>query len=152
MWELAAQLIIRREEIIYNLENFERFASDPNRYFVKGHRGSSAARLEEAVQREKIYKVISWNSNLISWSNWVFNISPVFIKKIEELQKRLEPILVEIEREYNDKLRYAGRVYLEKMKWDRVEMLHYLTEERRVRYFKNEIRSKHLPPTSLAEI
>lgn len=33
------------------------------------------------------------------------------------------------------------------MKWDRIEMLHYLTEERRVKYFKNEIKAKKLKET-----
>lgn len=58
-WEMAAELIVQREQFIYDLESFERFASDPNRYFLKGHRGSSAARLEEALLREKLYKVLS---------------------------------------------------------------------------------------------
>ena len=39
------------------MESFERLASDPNRFFVKGFRGSSAARLEEAQNRDIIYKV-----------------------------------------------------------------------------------------------
>ena len=61
-WELAADLIVKRERIIFDLENFERFASDPNRYFLKGNKGSSAARLEEAIQREQFYKVFIRNN------------------------------------------------------------------------------------------
>ena len=50
--------MVEREKCIYELENFERTASDPNRYFLKGHRGSSAARLEEALIRDNLYKVL----------------------------------------------------------------------------------------------
>ena len=35
-WEKATDLIIEREKYIYELENFERTASDPNRFFLKG--------------------------------------------------------------------------------------------------------------------
>lgn len=35
-WESATDLIIEREKFIYDLENFERYASDPNRFFLKG--------------------------------------------------------------------------------------------------------------------
>lgn len=57
-WEKATDLIVEREKCIFELENFERTASDPNRYFLKGHRGSSAARLEEALIRDNLYKVL----------------------------------------------------------------------------------------------
>jgi hypothetical protein len=57
-WEIATNLIIERERHIFDLETFERYASDPNRFFQKGHRGSSVARLEEAQQRDNLYKVI----------------------------------------------------------------------------------------------
>ena len=52
-----------------------------------------------------------------------------------------------IEKKYKDCITYNGRPYLDKMKWDRIEMLHSLTEERRKKYFKNEIKSKHLTPS-----
>ena len=55
-------------------------------------------------------------------------------------------LLVSIEKKYKDVISYNGRPYLDKMKWDRIEMLHALTEERRQKYFKSEIRSKHLKP------
>ena len=56
-WESATELIVRREELMVMLENFERVASDPNRFFEKGSRGSSVARLEEAKQRSYLHKV-----------------------------------------------------------------------------------------------
>ena len=126
-WETATDLIVQREKYIFELENFERFASDPNRFFLKGYRGSSAARLEEAVQRETIYKLI------------------------DDLQAKIEPILIKIEKKYKDVLSYNSRPYLDKMKWDRIEMLHWLTEERRMKYFKNEAKNKQLK-TNLIEL
>lgn len=119
-WEKAADLIIEREKCIFELENFERTASDPNRFFLKGNRGSSAARLEEAVIRDNLYKLI------------------------ESLQIRIEKELIEIEKKFKDTIAYNGRNYLDKMKWDRIEMLHFLTEERRYKYFKHEIKHKKL--------
>ena len=35
-WEAAVKLILSRENLITRLEDFERFASDPNRFFEKG--------------------------------------------------------------------------------------------------------------------
>ena len=56
-WERATRLILKRESLMAQLESFERSASDPNRFFEKGSRGSSVARLEEAKIRSDIYKV-----------------------------------------------------------------------------------------------
>ena len=125
-WEKVTTLIIDREKFIHELEGFEKFASDPNRYFLRGYRGSSAARLDEAVQRENLYSAL------------------------DELQEKIEPILIKIEKMFGDVVTYNDRPYLEKMKYDRLEMLHFLTEERRIKYFKNEIRSKQLK-TSIVE-
>jgi hypothetical protein len=119
-WEKVTEIIIERETFIYQLENFERIASDPNRYFVKGYRGSSCARLDEAIQRENLYKII------------------------DQIQSKIEPLLKKIEKKHNDIITYNDRPYSDKMKWDRVEMLYYLTEERRLKYFKSEIRVKQL--------
>jgi hypothetical protein len=35
-WEIAVKLILAREALIIKLEDFERLASDPNRFFEKG--------------------------------------------------------------------------------------------------------------------
>ena len=90
-------------------------SSDPNRFFVKVYRGSSNARLNEALQRESLYK------------------------KIDDIQETLEKLLAHIEKTFNDKVTYNGRLYSEKMKWDRVEMLYWLSEERRMKFFKHEL-------------
>ena len=116
-WEAAANLIAERERHIYQLEQFERAASDPNRFFARNQRGSSVARLEEAQQRDLIYK------------------------SIDAVQPRIERIVTAIEKRYGDTVTYSGRAYLDKMRWDRVEMLHFLTEERRLKFIKNEIKT-----------
>ena len=36
-WEEATDLVVQREALINKLENFERLASDPNRFFEKGN-------------------------------------------------------------------------------------------------------------------
>lgn len=36
-WERATSLIIEREKFIHELEGFEKFASDPNRFFLRGN-------------------------------------------------------------------------------------------------------------------
>lgn len=126
-WEKATNLIVAREKQLFELENFEKLGSDPNRFFMRGFRGSSAARLGEAQHRDNIYKII------------------------DGLQAKLEVILLNIQKRYKDTISYNGRNYLEKMKWDRIEMLHWLTEDRRIKYFKHEIRAKQLK-VNMAEI
>jgi len=51
--EQAAELIVEREALLTKLEAFEKFASDPNRFFEKGPNGLSIARLNESTTREK---------------------------------------------------------------------------------------------------
>lgn len=52
-WEQATDLILRREALLVKLEQFERNASDPNRFFAKtnGVKKSSVLLLEEARYR-----------------------------------------------------------------------------------------------------
>lgn len=35
-WEKATDLVVEREKQLYELENFEKLGSDPNRFFMKG--------------------------------------------------------------------------------------------------------------------
>lgn len=56
-WDSAAKVVLEREALMAELEAFERLASDPNRFFVKGHQGSSKARMQEAAERENLLKV-----------------------------------------------------------------------------------------------
>ena len=49
-------------------------------------------------------------------------------------------MISEIEKKYGDKISYNGRDYMDKMKWDRIEMLHWLQEERRKNYFEKDLK------------
>ncbi|KAK2157092.1 hypothetical protein LSH36_199g05026 [Paralvinella palmiformis] len=118
IWEQAIDLVLQREAVIAKLENFERLASDPNRFFEKGQRGSSVARLEEARMRSLYYK------------------------KIDSLEEGLLEILIHLEKEYNDVVTYQGRPYREKMHWDRTEMLYWLQEERKEQAMEYESRMR----------
>jgi hypothetical protein len=66
------------------------------------------------------------------------------LKKIEKLEKKIKILILEIEKKYGDKISYNGRDYNDKMKWDRIEMLHWLQEERRKNYFDNEVKLKKI--------
>ncbi|XP_067860688.1 coiled-coil domain-containing protein 87 [Heptranchias perlo] len=106
-WEKAVQLIKQRECILSKLEDFERFASNPNRFFVKGYWGTSAARLKESKERDKLHSDIS------------------------QIESTLSKILKKIKNNFEDIVTYKGRPYLEKMQRDKVEMLFWLQQERR---------------------
>ncbi|XP_016390477.1 coiled-coil domain-containing protein 87-like isoform X1 [Sinocyclocheilus rhinocerous] len=107
-WEQAARLIQKRELLLSRLEDFEREASDPNRFFQRGYNGSSIARMEEASQREKLNSQIS------------------------VVDQELSKTMGHITTRFNDNISYKGRPYREKMRWDRTEMLYWLQQERRV--------------------
>ncbi|KAJ8029847.1 Coiled-coil domain-containing protein 87 [Holothuria leucospilota] len=106
-WEVATELILQREAILSNLEAFERFASDPDRFFHKGQRGSSVARLQEAKKRSSFYAGLQ-------------NLEGKTRRKIQFVEKK-----------YQDVVTYQGRPYLDKMKVDCTEMLYWLQQERR---------------------
>ncbi|XP_064609206.1 coiled-coil domain-containing protein 87-like [Liolophura sinensis] len=126
-WEQVAQLITQRESILRKLEKFERNASDPNRFFTKGHKGSSAARLDEARERSYYYRCI------------------------EDVEEDIKRELDYVKNNFNDIITYKGRPYTDKMKWDRIEMLHWLSEERKNNAIKYEtvVRQIPLKPTHL---
>nr|XP_055046557.1 coiled-coil domain-containing protein 87 isoform X2 [Misgurnus anguillicaudatus] len=107
-WEQAARLIQQRELLLSRLEDFEREASDPCRFFQQGYHGSSIARMEEASRREKLSSQIS------------------------AVDKELSKTIGHITTRFNDSITYKGRPYKDKMRWDRIEMLYWLQQERRV--------------------
>ncbi|XP_073724899.1 coiled-coil domain-containing protein 87 isoform X4 [Misgurnus anguillicaudatus] len=107
-WEQAARLIQQRELLLSRLEDFEREASDPCRFFQQGYHGSSIARMEEASCREKLSSQIS------------------------AVDKELSKTIGHITTRFNDSITYKGRPYKDKMRWDRIEMLYWLQQERRV--------------------
>ncbi|KAL1275725.1 hypothetical protein QQF64_035348 [Cirrhinus molitorella] len=128
-WEQAARLIQKRELLLSRLEDFEKEASDPNRFFQRGYHGSSIARMEEASQREKLNSQISVVD--------------------QELYKTIDHITTR----FNDNISYKGRPYREKMRWDRTEMLYWLQQERRVQSLEMFVDGRmalpiRLPPLS----
>ncbi|XP_043092323.1 coiled-coil domain-containing protein 87 isoform X2 [Puntigrus tetrazona] len=128
-WEQAARLIQKRELLLSRLEDFERKASDPNRFFQRGYKGSSIARMEEASQREKL------NS------------------RISVVDQELSETMGLITTRFNDNISYKGRPYGEKMRWDRTEMLYWLQQERRVQSLEMFVDGRmalpvRLPPLS----
>lgn len=106
-WELAAQCVVERENVMAELEAFERLASDPNRFFEFGYRGSSAARLDEARIRSRLYK------------------------RLEDMVPTIKRAVEHVKQHFGDVITYRGRPYLDKMRSDRVEMLYWLQEERK---------------------
>jgi len=106
-WESAAKLIVERETLMAKLESHESVGSDPNRFYKGGFLGSSKARFKEAAKRNGIHHQMD-----------------LLQRKIEDRQKYLWD-------NFQDVLTFEGRAYLEKMQWDKTEMLFYLQEERR---------------------
>lgn len=50
---------------------------------------------------------------------------------MDALDNVVREAVLRLENDFQDSLTYQGRPYLDKMKWDRVEMLYWLQEERR---------------------
>jgi hypothetical protein len=65
------------------------------------------------------------------------------------LEKKIKSLITEMEKKYGDNITYNGRDYNDKMKWDRIEMLHWLQEERRKDYFEIEMKAKNFSPQIL---
>ncbi|XP_051976551.1 coiled-coil domain-containing protein 87 [Xyrauchen texanus] len=124
-WEQAAQLIQQRELLLFKLEDFERVASNPNRFFQQGYHGSSMARMEEARQREKLNSQIS------------------------AVDKEIFEIIGHITTHFNGIVTYKGRPYCEKIRWDRIEMLYWLQQERRVQSLEMFVEGRMALPVRL---
>ncbi|XP_019626876.1 PREDICTED: coiled-coil domain-containing protein 87-like isoform X3 [Branchiostoma belcheri] len=106
-WEKATCLILKREAALSQLERFERQASDPNRFFERGYRGSSVARMEESKQRTEL------------------------LRRLDVLDKKAGDAVKKVAKNFQDSISFQGRPYMDKMKWDRTEMLYWLQQERR---------------------
>ncbi|XP_035667190.1 coiled-coil domain-containing protein 87-like isoform X2 [Branchiostoma floridae] len=106
-WEKATCLILQREAALSHLERFERQASDPNRFFERGYRGSSVARMEESKQRTEL------------------------LRRLDVLDKKAGDAVKKVATNFQDSISFQGRPYMDKMKWDRTEMLYWLQQERR---------------------
>ncbi|XP_053405914.1 uncharacterized protein LOC123566374 isoform X2 [Mercenaria mercenaria] len=120
-WEKVTDLVLKREALLVKLEKFERMASDPNRFFEKGQKRSSVQRLKEAQQRSYFYK------------------------RIDAADAEIKDELQLIKKNFKDVITYKGRPYHDKMKWDRIEMLHWLQEERKQNALQYEAMMKNIP-------
>ncbi|CAF4721115.1 unnamed protein product, partial [Rotaria magnacalcarata] len=72
--------------------------------------GSSKMRLSESRRRTYLYNQLSI------------------------LEKQITEHLKKIKKTFGDTVTYNGRNYVDKMQFDKLEMLHYLQEERRLNY------------------
>ncbi|XP_074861857.1 coiled-coil domain-containing protein 87 [Carettochelys insculpta] len=105
-WEKAAKIIQERELLLVELEKFEQAASDPNRFFKRSLE-SFATCAWESKTRGCLYAAIAERDTNI----WI--------------------ILHQIKEKFHDTVTFKGRPYLEKMRWDKVEMLYWLQQKRR---------------------
>ncbi|KAJ3175764.1 Coiled-coil domain-containing protein 87 [Geranomyces variabilis] len=106
LWKTASQHIITREELLKEIEAFERTASDPERFFLKGPEGSSAARLKEAKDREDL------------------------MRRLHFVEARITDVIANIKLELKESVTYEGAPYKEKMKSDYTEMIKRLQRDR----------------------
>uniref|UniRef100_A0A8C2MSR3 Coiled-coil domain-containing protein 87 n=1 Tax=Cricetulus griseus TaxID=10029 RepID=A0A8C2MSR3_CRIGR len=107
-WERVLKPIQKRELLLARLEWFERQASDPNRFFQKSDLILSRF-LEENQSRSYIQR------------------------KLNLMESSLITLLKKIESVFGEPVTFKGRRYLDKMKQDKVEMLYWLQQQRRVR-------------------
>ncbi|XP_049636838.1 coiled-coil domain-containing protein 87 [Suncus etruscus] len=107
-WEQALEHIKQRELLLGKLEWFERQASNPNRLFQSGL--SPNHLLEENQVRNQLYK------------------------NLRRVDRPLTTLLEDIKTLFGEPVTFKGRSYLEKMQHDRVEMLYWLQQRRRIRH------------------
>ncbi|PVD19306.1 hypothetical protein C0Q70_19793 [Pomacea canaliculata] len=122
-WEKITDLILQREALLVKLEQFERLASNPNRFFekVNGVKKSSISLLQEGKHRA------------------------LLLKKIEAVDADIRQELAYMKSQFQDVVSFKGRSYEDKMKWDKVEMLYWLQEERKSNALRFESFLRHIP-------
>ncbi|XP_020621129.1 coiled-coil domain-containing protein 87-like [Orbicella faveolata] len=114
-WEIATEVILQRESLMTKLEDFERTASDPNRFFAKDNTGSSAARIRESKTRD--------------WFN----------TRLSKIESQVRRAVTNVHRQFGDTVTFQGRPYLEKISMDRTEMFYWLQQERRQQVMDREL-------------
>ncbi|XP_028370068.1 coiled-coil domain-containing protein 87 [Phyllostomus discolor] len=117
-WEQTLQPIQRREMWLGKLEWFERQASDPNRFFQKTDSELSRF-LEENHIRDHLHR------------------------KLNLMEAPLVSLLKEVELIFGEPVTFKGRPYLDKMKRDKVEMLYWLQQRRRVHHLVRAWKASH---------
>lgn len=103
IWRRAADLVLEREIALTKLEEFERIASDPLRFF---NEKSSIKRLQEEKQRS------------------------IFFKDVCRYARSCEREARKLKKQYNELLEYNGVSYVEKMKTDYTNILYNLESKR----------------------
>ncbi|KAJ3069251.1 Coiled-coil domain-containing protein 87 [Podochytrium sp. JEL0797] len=98
-WAKASGFILAREELLLEIEIYEREASNPERYFKRGYDGSSEARMIEAKIRDG------------------------HLQKLHAMEEKLADVISMIKFELNETVTYQGVPYTEKMKSDYSEIL-----------------------------
>ncbi|EPQ06576.1 Coiled-coil domain-containing protein 87 [Myotis brandtii] len=117
-WEQTVQPIQLREILLGKLEWFERHASDPNRFFQKT--GMDLTRLLEENQiRNHLHR------------------------KLNLMEAPLVSLLEEVEVIFGEPVTFKGRRYLDKMKLDKVEMLYWLQQRRRMHQLVGTQKASH---------
>ncbi|XP_063302220.1 coiled-coil domain-containing protein 87 [Pelobates fuscus] len=119
MWEKAVNIIQKREEILAELEQFEREASDPNRFFQRGYNGTSMARMKESRIRKKLHT------------------------QLTEIEHEILELLQVIKKSFNDTVTFKGRPYVEKIQRDKIEMLYWLQQDRRKDVMEKNLEKQH---------
>uniref|UniRef100_A0A8D2AYS6 Coiled-coil domain-containing protein 87 n=1 Tax=Sciurus vulgaris TaxID=55149 RepID=A0A8D2AYS6_SCIVU len=112
-WEKALKPIQLREVLLGKLEWFEQQASDPNRFFQRSELG-----LSHLLQENQLRSY--------------------FHRKLNQMEPSLVTLLKEIELIFGEPVTFKGQRYLDKMKWDKVEMLYWLQQQRRVHYLRQD--------------
>ncbi|XP_015772291.1 PREDICTED: coiled-coil domain-containing protein 87-like [Acropora digitifera] len=115
VWEIATEAVLERESLMTKIEDFERTASDPNRFFVKGTTGSSVERIRESRTRES------------------------FNKRMSKIESHVRRAVRDVQLQFDDTVTFQGRPYLEKMNRDRTEMFYWLQQERRQQALDREL-------------
>ncbi|ORX43758.1 hypothetical protein BCR36DRAFT_373659 [Piromyces finnis] len=93
-WNIVSKLIIKREEKLDRIREFETKISNPYRFFKSGESSLITARFVEDLQRKD------------------------FVKDLEPLNKRIIKLCIKIYKKYGDVIKYEGKPYIEKIKND----------------------------------
>ena len=117
-WEQTLRPIQLRETWLGKLEWFELQASDPNRFFQKTDTELSRF-LEENHIRDHLHR------------------------KLNLMEAPLVSLLKEVELIFGEPVTFKGRPYLDKMKHDKVEMLYWLQQRRRVHHLVRAWKASH---------
>ncbi|KAI8831958.1 hypothetical protein BJ741DRAFT_615773 [Chytriomyces cf. hyalinus JEL632] len=105
-WKIASGHITAREGVISEIIEYEKEASNPDRYFRKGYDGSSEARMLEAKIRDG------------------------HLAKLHGMETQLADIISMIKYELNETVTYQGIPYTEKMKSDYHDILQKYQKQR----------------------